>query len=65
MAKSDYKEDLDRIKVNFETTLGNFTAELFTLKNALKLYGTLLILLKADRKLKKKALIMTGSSFIE
>ena len=28
-AKSDYKENLDRIKVDFETTLGNFKAELY------------------------------------
>jgi len=27
--KSDYKEDLERIKVRFETSLGNFTAELY------------------------------------
>ena len=28
-AKSDYKENLDRIKIDFETTLGNFKAELY------------------------------------
>ena len=27
--KSDYKEDLERIKVKFETNLGEFTAELY------------------------------------
>ncbi len=27
--KSDYKENLERLKVRFETTLGNFTAELY------------------------------------
>ena len=27
--KSDYKENLDRIKIDFETTLGNFKAELY------------------------------------
>lgn len=27
--KSDYKEDLDRLKATFETTVGNFTVELY------------------------------------
>lgn len=27
--KSDYKEDIDRLKVKFETNLGEFTAELY------------------------------------
>lgn len=28
-AKSDYKEDLDRLKVKFNTNMGSFTAELY------------------------------------
>ena len=27
--KNDHKEELDRVKVKFETTLGDFTAELY------------------------------------
>jgi peptidyl-prolyl cis-trans isomerase A (cyclophilin A) len=27
--KSDYKEDLDRVKVEFQTNKGNFTAEMY------------------------------------